>query len=72
MLQWSVLGKSLKVRSMRNGGRNYFVFTPLLASTAVGTLEYRCIVEPIRYHAPDVQVIEAVHLILNSASLASG
>ena len=28
--------------------RNYFVFTPLLASTCVGTLEYRAIVESIR------------------------
>lgn len=28
--------------------RNYFVFTPLLASTTVGTLEYRAIVESVR------------------------
>jgi NADH dehydrogenase FAD-containing subunit len=28
--------------------RSYFVFTPLLASTAVGTLEFRNAVEPIR------------------------
>lgn len=28
--------------------RNHFVFTPLLASTAVGTLEFRAITEPIR------------------------
>ncbi|KAK4216121.1 putative external mitochondrial NADH-ubiquinone oxidoreductase 1 precursor [Rhypophila decipiens] len=28
--------------------RSYFVFTPLLASTAVGTLEFRTILEPIR------------------------
>ena len=28
--------------------RPYFVFTPMLASTAVGTVEYRSIVEPIR------------------------
>jgi NADH dehydrogenase FAD-containing subunit len=27
---------------------NHFLFTPLLASTAVGTLEFRCIQEPIR------------------------
>ncbi|EPZ35141.1 Pyridine nucleotide-disulfide oxidoreductase-like protein 2 [Rozella allomycis CSF55] len=31
--------------------RNYFVFTPLLASTCVGTLEYRAVTEPIRKHA---------------------
>lgn len=28
---------------------NYFLFTPLLPSTTVGTLEYRCIQESIRY-----------------------
>ena len=28
--------------------RNHFLFTPLLASTTVGTLEFRSIVEPIR------------------------
>lgn len=27
---------------------NHFVFTPLLPSTAVGTLEFRCIEEPVR------------------------
>jgi NADH dehydrogenase FAD-containing subunit len=27
---------------------NHFLFTPLLASTAVGTLEFRCVQEPIR------------------------
>ena len=30
--------------------RNHFIFTPLLASTTVGTLEFRAIVEPIRLH----------------------
>ena len=28
--------------------RNHFLFTPLLASTTVGTLEFRCITEPVR------------------------
>ena len=28
--------------------RNHFLFTPLLASTAVGTLEFRSIIEPVR------------------------
>jgi NADH:ubiquinone reductase (H+-translocating) len=28
--------------------RNHFLFTPLLASSAVGTLEFRCIQEPVR------------------------
>ena len=27
---------------------NHFLFTPLLASSSVGTLEFRCIQEPIR------------------------
>jgi NADH dehydrogenase FAD-containing subunit len=27
---------------------NHFLFTPLLPSSAVGTLEFRCIEEPIR------------------------
>lgn len=39
---------------------NHFVFTPLLASTAVGTLEFRCIQEPIRtVLGPDGQFIQA-------------
>ena len=29
--------------------RNHFLFTPLLASTTTGTLEFRCITEPIRH-----------------------
>lgn len=28
--------------------RNHFVFTPLLPSSAVGTLEFRCVQEPVR------------------------
>ncbi|CAO3596211.1 unnamed protein product [Absidia cylindrospora] len=39
--------------------RNYFVFTPLLASTAVGTLEFRGIVEPIRGYSKDVDYHQA-------------
>jgi NADH:ubiquinone reductase (H+-translocating) len=27
---------------------NHFLFTPLLPSSAVGTLEFRCIEEPVR------------------------
>ncbi|KAM0334128.1 hypothetical protein ACHAQA_001148 [Verticillium albo-atrum] len=33
--------------------RSHFVFTPLLASTAVGTLEFRSILEPVRRLKPD-------------------
>ncbi|ORX92029.1 NDE1, mitochondrial external NADH dehydrogenase [Basidiobolus meristosporus CBS 931.73] len=39
--------------------RNYFVFTPLLASTSVGTLEFRCIVEPVKQHAREATFYEA-------------
>ncbi|KAK9762816.1 hypothetical protein K7432_011089 [Basidiobolus ranarum] len=39
--------------------RNYFVFTPLLASTSVGTLEFRCIVEPVKQHAKEAHFYEA-------------
>ncbi|KAF8803351.1 FAD/NAD(P)-binding domain-containing protein [Phlegmacium glaucopus] len=37
----------------------YFNFTPLLASTAVGTLEFRCAVEPVRRYAPEVTYYQA-------------
>jgi len=39
--------------------RNHFVFTPLLASTSVGTLEFRCISEPIRALKKKEQYYEA-------------
>jgi NADH dehydrogenase FAD-containing subunit len=32
----------------------YFNFTPLLAGTAVGTLEFRCAVESVRRYTPQV------------------
>ncbi|KAF9485648.1 FAD/NAD(P)-binding domain-containing protein [Pholiota conissans] len=37
----------------------YFNFTPLLASTAVGTLEFRCAIEPVRKYAPGVTFYQA-------------
>ncbi|KAG2228905.1 hypothetical protein INT48_004677 [Thamnidium elegans] len=39
--------------------RNYFVFTPLLASTSVGTLEFRCITEPVRTYSKDINFYQA-------------
>eukprot|EP00178_Gracilaria_changii_P021560 TRINITY_DN63_c2_g1_i3.p1 TRINITY_DN63_c2_g1~~TRINITY_DN63_c2_g1_i3.p1 ORF type:complete len:502 (-),score=111.30 TRINITY_DN63_c2_g1_i3:770-2275(-) len=39
--------------------RNFFFFTPLLSATAVGTVEFRSIVEPIRKANPYVQYYEA-------------
>jgi NADH:ubiquinone reductase (non-electrogenic) len=39
--------------------RNYFVFTPLLPSTTVGTIEFRSIIEPTRKACPDVHYYHA-------------
>ncbi|KAI9285231.1 NDE1, mitochondrial external NADH dehydrogenase [Umbelopsis sp. AD052] len=39
--------------------RNYFVFTPLLASTSVGTLEFRCITEPVRGYSQNISYHQA-------------
>ncbi|KAJ3477470.1 hypothetical protein NLI96_g10440 [Meripilus lineatus] len=38
---------------------NYFNFTPLLASCAVGTLEFRAAVEPVRRYTPEVIAYQA-------------
>ncbi|KAF9564049.1 FAD/NAD(P)-binding domain-containing protein [Agrocybe pediades] len=38
---------------------NYFNFTPLLAGTAVGTLEFRCAIEPVRRYTPQVSYYQA-------------
>ena len=38
--------------------RNHFLFTPLLASTTTGTLEYRSVIEPIR-RVSDISFFEA-------------
>jgi len=40
--------------------RNYFVFTPLLPSAVVGTVELRSILEPVRQRVPHARVVEAV------------
>lgn len=39
--------------------RNHFLFTPLLPSTTVGTLEFRSIIEPIRHARRDIQFYHA-------------
>lgn len=39
--------------------RNHFIFTPLLPSTTVGTIEFRSIIEPIRAAHPDVRFYQA-------------
>ena len=39
--------------------RNYFLFTPMLAGAATGTVELRSITESIRQANPDVNYLEA-------------
>lgn len=39
--------------------RNHFVFTPLLPSTTVGTIEFRSIIEPIRHARKDLRFYHA-------------
>ena len=38
--------------------RSYFIFTPMLTATAVGTVEFRSIIEPIRSANPFIEFIE--------------
>ncbi|KAL5520756.1 hypothetical protein ACEPAF_2759 [Sanghuangporus sanghuang] len=38
---------------------SHFNFTSLLASRAVGTLEFRCVVEPVRRYAPQATAFQA-------------
>lgn len=39
--------------------RNHFIFTPMLPSTAVGTVEFRSLLEPIRVANPFITYFEA-------------
>jgi hypothetical protein len=39
--------------------RNYFLFTPMLAGSSVGTVDYRSIIEPIRAANPLADYYEA-------------
>lgn len=39
--------------------RNHFLFTPLLPSTTVGTIEFRSIIEPVRSARPEVRYFHA-------------
>jgi len=39
--------------------RNHFLFTPLLPSTTVGTIEFRSIIEPIRHARTDIRFFHA-------------
>eukprot|EP01084_Bolivina_argentea_P004712 8931_1 len=60
--------------------RNHFLFTPLLASTTTGTLEFRCVSEPVRnlnklsYHQSrcvDINPIENTILLRDSFDTAN-
>jgi hypothetical protein len=48
--------------------RNHFLFTPLLPSTSVGTLEFRCVQEPVR--TIKGEIID--HCIIESGNLLYG
>lgn len=49
----------VKYQTLVISPRSYFVFTPLLASTAVGTLEFRTALEPVRSRRkPNVEFIQ--------------
>lgn len=48
--------------------RNYFLFTPLLASAVTGTVEFRSILEPARRRLRGVKVVEAEALGLDHAA----
>lgn len=48
--------------------RNHFLFTPLLPSTTVGTIEFRSIIEPIRHAREDVRYYHAEGLNIDTAN----
>jgi NADH dehydrogenase FAD-containing subunit len=63
LYRWSgfVLSRELdkkKFQTVVVSPRSYFVFTPLLASTAVGTLEFRNTLESVRAHGKDVEFFQ--------------
>src|SRR5512145_93048 len=47
--------------------RNHFLFTPLLPSTTVGTIEFRSIIEPIRHARKDIRFYQAYARALDTA-----
>ena len=48
--------------------RNYFTFTPMLAASAVGTVEFRSICSPIRNISPLINFVEASALEIDSTN----
>ena len=56
------LARSLRSRHARLtiiSPRNHFLFTPLLPSTTVGTIEFRSIIEPVRKACPHAEYLHA-------------
>ena len=51
--------------------RNYFVFTPMLAAAAVGTVEYRSILEHIRSANPTVEYYQGAYLCCSPGILCA-
>ena len=58
---------------------NHFLFTPLLPSTAVGTLEFRAVQEPVRtikglgkYHQAKAQKLDVENRVVNCRDIFSG
>lgn len=49
---------SRKYQTVVVSPRSYFAFTPLLASTAVGTLEFRTALEPVRSRRTKVEYVQ--------------
>ena len=47
--------------------RNHFLFTPLLPSTTVGTVEFRTIIEPIRTIRPGIQFFQGKAIALDES-----
>jgi NADH:ubiquinone reductase (non-electrogenic) len=48
--------------------RNHFLFTPLLPSTTVGTIEFRSIIEPIRHARKDIRFLHAAAISLDTGN----
>ncbi len=48
--------------------RNHFLFTPLLPSTTVGTIEFRSIIEPIRHARDDIRYFQAEGIDINTSA----
>jgi len=46
--------------------RNHFLFTPLLPSTTVGTVEFRSVIEAVRTACPDIEYVMAEAVGLNT------